>query len=1226
MTSSNTGLVQPRNCSEAESGQKAGSIRGLEFGQDEIGLGKEGNAVPWLSYPFNGSLHCDDFRNDHLPELPGIAGVTDCRQHLGCNTSDSIRLFENSVGDELAECYKAADHYQDVLRIVGGDYVKHTYWVESEPGLGLTLKTPSKYLSAMDALPRRETELVVAKLSSKVGQSGGMQSTGRVQVGDVVTGISINNEEMQYLAVGPKKTQRERATQVFSLLKQARGHSRLQVECVKEEEEDENQIQWKQFQRPFVQSWFESTRTLIKRQIKVTKRLQALIKLRLFQAMILGLFGGTLFYMLGGKYDQQKMNSVRALGFVSTMSIMLINLVQLPLYMLQRPIFYKHRAQKFFRPSSYLVAHCIVNVPQTLAEAFAYTISVYFLAGLSLAGNGMPFFKYLLLLFMVAYFGSSAFFFLSTVSSIPEVGNALAGLLVSIFLLFSGFVIYPSNVPTALKWLVYVNPIHWANVSFCKIQFENYLDPCSKYESELPFCSRYPHMTVGKAYVTFFELSKDTERPWMPYVIISAWILLANSLALLGLKMIQFAGVNQSLPSSTASPIISKYREDTESEYNSFQSLSDHARHLRITPYTGQRSCGMIKDTSGVERWIQEFRVELEKNELGIPVKPLSIVFEDLSFRRHTKDAEENAPEFRDITGYARPKDKLALLGGAKTIKSTLLKCLAGREPLAGTLEGNLLANGAKVGTGYARRIGYVERLDAHQPYLTIRETLQFSAALRLDQSITAESRHIHVELVLDQLDLLPYSNQLVGSLRDATGKTYEIAKKITIAVELASNPSVLLLEEPLAGLDSRGTQEILSILSRVSESGRVVIASLEYPNTRVLESFDLALILTHDGRQAYFGSVGPDCNEILDYFLSIPKAPRYSKRAGPVSFVLATLGLGVKKRAIPTHNFPEIYNGSTLQEANSREISRIKVLHSDRRSAGSSSIYSASYSLQASVVLMRTQRLLWRNVQYTYGRLTGCIMIGLLMGSLYYKIEFTDVYGLTSRSLYIYMQVILVGVISANNIIPQLGTDRLVYFREKRAGMYLPIFYPISWAVGEIPYLFMATLAVVGIGNGMAGIGTGSAHEFLTYWMVLFVFTLCVTYFGMMITFLAPVPTLAAFAVSILTSFWVSASGVVVLLSDIRFYKWMYWSNPFQYALSLMTSISFYCDSSKADNRCPRLTDGSYVWERLSAVRSLSYDRRGTDTAILSSLCLLFATLAFLFFVVLKHNSPPQI
>ena len=79
-------------------------------------------------------------------------------------------------------------------------------------------------------------------------------------------------------------------------------------------------------------------------------------------------------------------------------------------------------------------------------------------------------------------------------------------------------------------------------------------------------------------------------------------------------------------------------------------------------------------------------------------------------------------------------------------------------------------------------------------------------------------------------------------------------------------------------------------------------------------------------------------------------------------------------------------------------------------------------------------------------------------------------------------MQVILIGVISTNNVIPQIGTNRLVYFREKRVGMYLPVFYPISWAVGEIPHFLMETLAVVGIGNGKAGVGTQSPSEFIKY------------------------------------------------------------------------------------------------------------------------------------------------
>lgn len=225
-------------------------------------------------------------------------------------------------------------------------------------------------------------------------------------------------------------------------------------------------------------------------------------------------------------------------------------------------------------------------------------------------------------------------------------------------------------------------------------------------------------------------------------------------------------------------------------------------------------------------------------------------------------------------------------------------------------------------------------------------------------------------------------------------------------------------------------------------------------------------------------------------------------------------------------------------------------------------------------------------------------------------------------------MQVILIGVIFANNVIPQIGTDRLVCFREKSAGMYLPIFYPLSWAVGEIPYFLIATLAVARIGNGMAGIGTGSTSEFFMYWLVLFLFTLSVTYFGMMVTFLAPVPTLAAFVVSTVTSLWVSASGVVVVLSDIKFYRWMYWSNPFQFAINATSSINFYCDTKecKSDCRCPRLSDGSYIWDRLVTTRFLSQSRIGIDILTLSDMCLLFACLAFLFFVILKHNYYPRV
>ena len=485
----------------------------------------------------------------------------------------------------------------------------------------------------------------------------------------------------------------------------------------------------------------------------------------------------------------------------------------------------------------------------------------------------------------------------------------------------------------------------------------------------------------------------------------------------------------------------------------------------------------------------------------------------------------------------------LALVGGANGSAATLLKCLSGRTPPGGSFTGDIRVNSTNPSADFSKSVGYAERLDAHQPYLTIRESLQFSASLRLIDGIRKTRRRIYVELVLDQLGLQYYANHLVGSLRDGTGKTYEVAKKLTIAVELAANPSILFLEEPISGLDSSGTSAILSILSQLPVSGQSVIATVSHPNTRALSYFHQVIILTHEGRQAYFGPVGLDCHEILGYFTAIPRMPPYIQTQNPISFVMGVIGHGIPGRRLAVTDFVEEFQNSHLHEVamkvinNATENNKIGK-EKDINMISISYNYPTSFMKQLGLVLLRTQRFLWRNVNYTYSRFTGCVVIGLLMGSLYFKIKYEDTYGVTSRSLYIYMQTILIGVISANNVIPQIGTDRLAYFREMRSKMYLPIFYPVSWVISEIPYFLIATLAFVGIGNVMAGIATEKATDFLAYWSVLFLFTLCMTYFGMMITFLAPSPILAAFLVSIITSLWVSASGVVVLFSDIRFYK----------------------------------------------------------------------------------------
>ncbi|RCV18807.1 hypothetical protein SETIT_3G332900v2 [Setaria italica] len=871
-------------------------------------------------------------------------------------------------------------------------------------------------------------------------------------------------------------------------------------------------------------------------------------------------------------------------------------------------------------------------------QALLYSVFVYFLAGLTMENNGAVFLHYLVLMFLVAYFGSSIFFFLSAVASIPEVANASAGLIVSIFLLFSGFVIYPSNIPQYWRWLMQINPIRWANISFCNQQFSNgYKDSCIKYLNQLTFCKGNPAMTSGEAYLIYAELFTSVSgKPYVPYIILIGWTLLALLMALVFLNKIDFSQISQSVPQINERKFSKNYLYDVEVYSRSLdgymEDSTESGRYKSQEPPKLASSSTIViseGENGSVGSWREEFRVEVESEHLTIPVTPITLTFLDLSFFRCGKVTKEEAIDFENISGYAKPGTMLALVGGADGSAATLLKCLSGRKPPGGSFTGDILVNSTKPSADFSRSVGYAEQLDAHQPYLTIRESLQFSASLRLTNVISKTRRHIHVELVLDQLGLQYYGNHLVGSLRDGTGKTFEVAKKLTIAVELAANPSILFLEEPISGLDSSGTSAILSILSQLPVSGQTVIATVSHPNTRALSYFHQAIILTQEGRQAYFGPVGLNCHEILGYFTAIPRVPPYIQTQNPISFVMGVTGLGIQRRRTAVIDFAEEFQNSHLHEVAMKVVNTAMKNKKFGKEKDSNMIsisynYPASFIRQIGLVLLRTQRFLWRNVNYTYSRFTGCAMIGLLMGSLYFKIKYEDTYGVTSRSLYTYMQTILIGVISANNVIPQIGTDRLAYFREMRSKMYLPISYPVSWVISEIPYFLVATLAFVGIGNGMAGIATETATDFLAYWSVLFLFTLCMTYFGMMVTFIAPSPILAAFLVSIITSLWVSASGVVVLFSDIRFYRWMYWTNPFQYAMSTLTTISFYCDTSQCQRQCscPRLPDGSYVWDRIASIRSLSQERTCTDVVTLAGMCTTFAVLAFLFFIVLKHNS----
>lgn len=143
-------------------------------------------------------------------------------------------------------------------------------------------------------------------------------------------------------------------------------------------------------------------------------------------------------------------------------------------------------------------------------------------------------------------------------------------------------------------------------------------------------------MTVGNAYLAY-ELFEDAERPRLPYVILLGWIAIANFLTLLGQKNTDFTGMSSSLPQLKNNTTISNYMIDTErgfQPYSSKEQSDDYGYTRHCGPQTSRKEYDNMMNDGGVDRWIQEFRVDLKGNGLGIPVKPVTLLFEDLSFTR----------------------------------------------------------------------------------------------------------------------------------------------------------------------------------------------------------------------------------------------------------------------------------------------------------------------------------------------------------------------------------------------------------------------------------------------------------------------------------------------------------------------------------------------------------------------------------------------------------------
>lgn len=268
---------------------------------------------------------------------------------------------------------------------------------------------------------------------------------------------------------------------------------------------------------------------------------------------------------------------------------------------------------------------------------------------------------------------------------------------------------------------------------------------------------------------------------------------------------------------------------------------------------------------------------EEENARLLADHKPAALYFENVHYEIKGKKILAN------ITGSVHPGELLAIMGASGAGKTSFLDILA-RKRKRGDVMGDFWLNGEKVGNSEFRSVvGFVDQDDTMLPTLTVHETILDSALLRLPKDMSRQSKEQKVEDVERQLGIYHIRHQIIGSEESVRGISGGEKRRVAIACELVTSPSILFLDEPTSGLDAYNAFNVVECLvTLVKTYNRTVVFTIHQPRSNIVALFDQLMLLA-EGRlvysgpyqkcQSYFDSIGYACPpgfNIADYLIDL--------------------------------------------------------------------------------------------------------------------------------------------------------------------------------------------------------------------------------------------------------------------------------------------------------------------------------------------------------------------
>ncbi|KAK7244196.1 hypothetical protein RIF29_39014 [Crotalaria pallida] len=550
----------------------------------------------------------------------------------------------------------------------------------------------------------------------------------------------------------------------------------------------------------------------------------------------------------------------------------------------------------------------------------------------------------------------------------------------------------------------------------------------------------------------------------------------------------------------------------------------------------------------------------------------------------------------KDVTCEARPGELTAIAGPSGAGKTTLLEILAGRMSPC-KVSGQVLVNHRPMDANRFRRAsGYVTQEDALFPSLTVRETLMYSAMLRLPGGRKVAATRV-AEL-MKELGLDHIADSKIGS-----GSNHGISggerRRVSIGVDLVHDPAVILIDEPTSGLDSASALKVVSLLRLMAfNQGKTIILTIHQPGFRILELFDGLILLSH-GFVMHNGSLN-----LLEARLKLA-GHQIPHHVNVLEFALDVM----ESLVIQTS---ESENNQFLLIDKEHQDHKMRMQYC-RVVEEKALLYSNSPMEEILILGQRFCCNIFRTKQLFAARVIQALVAGFVLGTIFLNVgSKQDQVALQTRSGFFAFSLTFL-LSSTTEGLPIFLEERRTFMRETSRGAYRVSSYVLANTLVFLPFLLMVAFLYTTPVYWLVGLRKdidGFLYFSLVVWLVLFMSNSLVACFSALVpNFILGTSVIAG----LMGSFFLFSGYFISKEKIPSYWIFMHYLSLFKYPFECLMLNEY--GGKQGKTRCIEISNGQCILHGIEFLRQqgLKESHKWTNLAVMLGFIMGYRVLCFL-------------